>query len=193
MHRVGCLHCWTNDARSHKHQAQMSTIVQTATNIGLIHHELVLRHNALHRLNCSVNRLGKQSQENPINHDWRKRFNYNSLAVVNWGIPWESSDRISSLQVEITSRDLPQRSRTNHYTATFGNLSAGSIQIRIVVLKFVSWYSNPSRGIQIRLVVFKSVSWYSNPSRGIQIRLVVFKFISWCSNSSSWYSNSSGV
>ena len=44
-------------------------------------------------------------------------------------------------------------------------------QIRLVIFKFVSWYSNPSRGIQIRLVVLKSVSWYSNSSRGVQIRL----------------------
>ena len=49
------------------------------------------------------------------------------------------------------------------------------IQIRLVVFKPVSWYSNPSRGIQIRLVVFKSVSWYSNPSRGVQIRLRGFQ------------------
>ena len=34
----------------------------------------------------------------------------------------------------------------------------------------VSWY-------QIRLVIFKFVSWYSNSSRGIQIRLVVGKFV----------------
>ena len=52
-----------------------------------------------------------------------------------------------------------------------------NIQIRLVLFKSVSWYSNSSRGIQIRLVVFKSVSWYSNSSRGIQIRLVVFKFV----------------
>ena len=56
--------------------------------------------------------------------------------------------------------------------------------LRLVVFKFVSWYSNSSRGIQIRLVVFKFVSWHSNSSRGIQIRLVVFKFVSWHSNSS---------
>ena len=56
--------------------------------------------------------------------------------------------------------------------------------IRLVVFKSVSWYSNPSRGIQIRLVLFKSVSWYSNPSRDIQIHLVVFKFVLWYSNSS---------
>ena len=63
-----------------------------------------------------------------------------------------------------------------------------NIQIRLVLFKSVSWYSNSSRGIQIRLVVFnpsrgieisfvvfKSVSWYLNPSRDIQTRNVVFK------------------
>ena len=34
------------------------------------------------------------------------------------------------------------------------------IQIRLMVFKSVSWYSNPSRGIQ-------SVSWYQNQFRGI--------------------------
>ena len=57
----------------------------------------------------------------------------------------------------------------------YKNLSRGIIRfvvlIRLVVFKFVSWYSNPSRGIQIRLVVFQFVSWYSNSSRGFQIRL----------------------
>ena len=38
------------------------------------------------------------------------------------------------------------------------------VLIRPVVL-------NSSSGIQIHLVVFKFVSWYSNSSRGIQIRL----------------------
>ena len=50
-------------------------------------------------------------------------------------------------------------------------ISTSVIQIRLVVFKSGSWYSNSSRGIQIRLVVFKFDSWHSNSSRGGQIRL----------------------